>query len=273
MVTDTVQSISVAVDSVQPSCWPQFGFGRAEDAVVIVQFGAAVTRVVNLQAVIQEVQIFLSLLALTHRVWIQNLKHTAWLANLHTSRWEIGLLLEIWQKTVYMVTRWNMKTGWRDHDLWVHTDRLLLIVTQSLEQTSSVTLNLFNRATNFCLKFGCWTMEKKENVGKKVCLFSFFSCSIGFWKWDVRDTVTSSSHRSSPESCESSSSFAEHRLHHRTCPEQQKRRKGRLLSFFKFVNWYSNISNHTAPSYIPAWYISYSPSRVWGAHTDDTRCV
>ncbi len=55
------------------SVWPEFGFGRAEDAVVVIQVWAAVTRVVNLQTVIQEVQVLLSLLTLTHRVWVQNL--------------------------------------------------------------------------------------------------------------------------------------------------------------------------------------------------------
>lgn len=57
-------------------------------------------------------------------------------------------------------------------------------------------------------------------------LCSFFSCSV--WILTVRQmwhSLTSSSDWLSPESCESSLSFPEHRHHHHTCPEKQKRGK------------------------------------------------
>lgn len=60
---------------------PELGFGSALDAVVVVQLRAAVARVVNLQAVVQEVQVLLGLLTLTHGVRVQNLQETSQLGS------------------------------------------------------------------------------------------------------------------------------------------------------------------------------------------------
>lgn len=60
---------------------PELGFGSALDAVVVVQLRAAVARVVNFQAVVQEVQVLLGLLTLTHGVRVQNLQETSQLGS------------------------------------------------------------------------------------------------------------------------------------------------------------------------------------------------
>lgn len=57
----------------------------------------------------------------------------------------------------------------------------LLKTTRCWVQTSSLTLNLFRRATNFCLKFGCWTTENRQreekwDAGETACSFLWSNC-------------------------------------------------------------------------------------------------
>lgn len=51
----------------------EFGLGRAEDTFVVLHLRPAVTLVVHLQAVVQQVQILLHLLGLVHGVRVQDL--------------------------------------------------------------------------------------------------------------------------------------------------------------------------------------------------------
>lgn len=51
----------------------EFGLGRAEDTFIVLHLRPAVTLVVHLQAVVQQVQILLHLLGLVHGVRVQDL--------------------------------------------------------------------------------------------------------------------------------------------------------------------------------------------------------
>lgn len=195
---------------------PELGFRSALDAVVVVQLRAAVAQVVNLQAVVQEVQVLLGLLALTHGVRVQNLQETSqsgsrnrgptFYSSCPTNQQKVMVLFSLMSAAklclIQLLSTLFLQSSNQNGRLspgnqckinistWSSSRWILKVMKVCWVPTSSLTLNLFRRATNFCLKFGCWVTENRRKVKKtasalqtsaalipeSVRMFGSFSC-------------------------------------------------------------------------------------------------